>query len=58
MKYGYKIAEINTVPGADTRGGGGGGGGLSHPIILIDCKNLVANNTNHTHIIIPLIKTL
>ena len=25
MKYGYKIAEINTVPVADTRGGGGGG---------------------------------
>ena len=23
MKYGYKIAEINTVPVADTRGGGG-----------------------------------
>ena len=43
MKYGYKIAEINTVPVAD---------------FLIDCKNLVANNTNHTHIIIPLIKTL
>ena len=43
MKYGYKIAEINTVPVADTRGGGGGGG-LSPPIILIDCKNLVANN--------------
>jgi hypothetical protein len=54
MKYGYKIAEINTVPVADTRGGGG----LSPPIILIDCKNLVANNTNHTHIIIPMIKTL
>ena len=23
MKYGYKIAEINIVPVADTRGGGG-----------------------------------
>ena len=50
---GSKIAEVNTVPVADTKGGGGGGA-----IILIDCKNLVPNKTNHTYIIIPLIKTL
>ena len=35
---------------ADTRGGGGGEGGPEPPIILKDCKNLVPNNTNHTHI--------
>jgi hypothetical protein len=43
---------VNTV--ADTGGGGGGGGGREArgpPIILKDCKNLVPNNTNHTHIL-------